>query len=381
MITRLSSLPLLRPLEGDPTNIVALHAAQLACAGWHAPQAVSLRVLSLDMHFHTLPPMASLRHLLLPGAGVSMGYDVASAIQQLAGLETLYLEGELVETEAGEVYTYQSRPLDLRGCPALRAVSMKHLTPEEVLVPGGCQVKLHTDLGRAYLHWQTLSQAATHAVIFARRCPDALSRLQELTFERMACLTFLHLQCPALGSDSHPYFLDARYAGARLEHLFLECSNLHLLLGQGLRLRTLALYARTSFKLTMDEINTLEAFHITCKGKDLIKTADALLLNPFRHKGELEWGGEIPIHKLPHDMCSMSYPECARTPAQLLSSHRCGACPACLQGAGILHDPPGAPVEYKPCFQSIMKSSMRAALQASSGQDTLWDLCRELRES
>jgi hypothetical protein len=261
---------------------------------------------------------------------------------------------------------------------------MKHLTPEEILVPEGCQVKLHTDLGRAYLHWEALCPVLTHAVIFAdARCPDAVHRLRELTYlKELPRLTFLHLQCNALGTDSYPYFPDARRVGASLEHLFLECSRMHLLLDEGLRLRTLALYARKSLKLTMGEMETLEAFHVTCKGKDLVRTADALLLNPFRRRGELDWGQYIPIHKLQHGTCSMSYPpERARTPAQLLSSHCCGACPACLQEAGILHDPPCAPVKCKPCFQSVMSANMSAALQASSSQITPWDLCYELDDS
>jgi hypothetical protein len=353
-----------------------LHCMLLtACAGWHAPQAASLRLLSLDAHVHKLPPLANLRHLLLPGVGVSMDLEIGSSIKQLASLETLHLEGELVESEDGEMYTYQSPPLDLRSCSALRAVSMKHLTPEDILVPEGCQVKLHTDLGRAYLHWEVLGPALTHAVIFARRCPDAVSRLRELTFSKLPHLTFLHLQCNALGTPSQDFFLSSESFGACLEHLFLECSKMHLFFGRGLRLRTLVLYARQHLRLKMFVIDTLEAFHVTCKGKDLMYLRYGAVVN------SLHTSSQLPVHKLPHAMYSMSYPGGARTPGQLLSSHRCGACPVCLQAAGILHDPPGAPVEYKPCFQSVMKASMSAALQASSGQGFLWDLCDELEAS
>ncbi len=363
------------------------YAYELQEPAWLQPllaqAAASMRLLSLHASFQRLPRLANLRHLLLTDIHMDLSGSALDSVKQLHALETLYLDGELMEDDfTGHLYTCENPPLDLQGCTALRAISIMNLTPQQILVPAGCQVKLHTDLGMAQLNWPELCQVVTHAVIYSRNCPDALPRLVLMSAVELSRMTVLHLRGETVGKPTELFYVDSKWAS--LQHLFIEASSISLVLGQGLRLRTLELFARNGgLSLIMNQpISSLEAFHVSGKTEDIKKVRLYMLAQPFVARGELDDAWDVPVHNLPHGRSFVFFPlgEHACSPSKMLGAFQCGACPTCLQRAGILHDAPEVKDKREQCFQTIMTDFADALLlatywRAMAGGDLAAELC------
>ena len=276
-------------------------------------------------------------------------------LSRLHALETLYLEGQLYESEyTGEQYTCDNPPLDLQGCGGLRAISVRNLTPKQVLVPSGCQVKLDTDLGMACLHSPELSKVVTHAVLRMRRCSNAVVRLRYISCFEVSCMTVLHLQGETVGTPAQPFGVDKRWAN--LEHLFIEAASISVWLGEGLRLRTLELFARTGgLSLRMHgAIDSLRSFHVNGKTPDIERLPLSVLELPFVNRGEIESPGQFPVRHLPGSRSFVFFPEHACSPMEMLGTLECRACLICMQRMGVLHAPPEFKDKREQCFETAM---------------------------
>jgi hypothetical protein len=224
----------------------------------------------------------------------------------------------------------------MRSCSRLRALSVKHLTPERVLAPPGCRSTLHADLGTAHRNWRGLS-GLTHVQIFDRGCPNAARRVGELPAIAMPNLMLLHLDIEdAVGRPSKPFRVSSNWG--KLQHVIFSGYSINLQLNAGPQLLTLVLESpKIKAQIAPQAVATLQAVHVKCQAADLDAALLSALERPFKSTGALGPSEAFPMELLEEsDHVRVAFPERAAEVPCLLAGFRCGACEACLVQQGIM---------------------------------------------